>query len=227
MLPDPDEAVIWRGPRKNSLIKQFLKDVHWGPLDFLVVDAPPGTSDEHITIAQVRLYCYCRGESHYPTSNLSEVLCRCFFACLCLDYDTSNGVDDALLALNMQTAHRHNKTTFVISLAVPESHRSRRRRDRDDAARGVHHRRAQGGQLLQEGRHPHPGRGGEHGGAAGDPLCPPCVHCLAFYIVAVVVRLSVVICVVLGGLKHVKEADVFKKVGLLRPGTVGYLSGRQ
>ena len=54
MLPDPDEAVIWRGPRKNGLIKQFLRDVDWGPLDFLVVDAPPGTSDEHITIAQVR-----------------------------------------------------------------------------------------------------------------------------------------------------------------------------
>ncbi|GIL84592.1 hypothetical protein Vretimale_14588 [Volvox reticuliferus] len=52
MLPNPDEAVIWRGPRKNGLIKQFLKDVHWGPLDYLVVDAPPGTSDEHITIAQ-------------------------------------------------------------------------------------------------------------------------------------------------------------------------------
>ncbi|GFR46384.1 hypothetical protein Agub_g7979, partial [Astrephomene gubernaculifera] len=52
MLPNPDEAVIWRGPRKNGLIKQFLKDVDWGALDFLVVDAPPGTSDEHITIAQ-------------------------------------------------------------------------------------------------------------------------------------------------------------------------------
>lgn len=37
---------------KNGLIKQFLKDVEWGPLDYLVVDAPPGTSDEHITIAQ-------------------------------------------------------------------------------------------------------------------------------------------------------------------------------
>lgn len=52
MLPDPDEAVIWRGPRKNGLIKQFLKDVYWGDLDYLVVDAPPGTSDEHISIAQ-------------------------------------------------------------------------------------------------------------------------------------------------------------------------------
>ncbi|KAJ7547523.1 hypothetical protein O6H91_08G089400 [Diphasiastrum complanatum] len=52
MLPDPDEAVIWRGPRKNGLIKQFLKDVYWGDLDYLVIDAPPGTSDEHISIAQ-------------------------------------------------------------------------------------------------------------------------------------------------------------------------------
>ncbi|XP_043697822.1 cytosolic Fe-S cluster assembly factor NBP35 [Telopea speciosissima] len=52
MLPNPDEAVIWRGPRKNGLIKQFLKDVYWGELDYLVVDAPPGTSDEHISIVQ-------------------------------------------------------------------------------------------------------------------------------------------------------------------------------
>ncbi|KAL5713285.1 cytosolic Fe-S cluster assembly factor nbp35 [Ranunculus cassubicifolius] len=52
MLPNPDDAVIWRGPRKNGIIKQFLKDVHWGELDYLVVDAPPGTSDEHISIVQ-------------------------------------------------------------------------------------------------------------------------------------------------------------------------------
>lgn len=52
MLPDPDEAVIWRGPRKNALIKSFVKDVNWGSLDYLIIDAPPGTSDEHISIAQ-------------------------------------------------------------------------------------------------------------------------------------------------------------------------------
>ncbi|XP_044966932.1 cytosolic Fe-S cluster assembly factor NBP35-like isoform X2 [Hordeum vulgare subsp. vulgare] len=52
MLPNPDDAVIWRGPRKNGLIKQFLKDVDWGDIDYLVVDAPPGTSDEHISIVQ-------------------------------------------------------------------------------------------------------------------------------------------------------------------------------
>ena len=37
MLPDPNEAVVWRGPRKTALIKQFVKDVDWGELDFLVV----------------------------------------------------------------------------------------------------------------------------------------------------------------------------------------------
>ena len=42
MLQNPDDAVIWRGPRKNALIKQFLKDVDWGVIDYLVVDAPPG-----------------------------------------------------------------------------------------------------------------------------------------------------------------------------------------
>ena len=52
MLGDRNDAIIWRGPRKNGLIKQFLTDVEWGELDFLIVDAPPGTSDEHISIAQ-------------------------------------------------------------------------------------------------------------------------------------------------------------------------------
>ena len=50
MLPNSDDPVIWRGPRKNGLIKQFMKDVHWGELDYLVVDTPPGTSDEHISV---------------------------------------------------------------------------------------------------------------------------------------------------------------------------------
>lgn len=52
MLPDADKdaAVIWRGPRKNGLIKQFLKDVNWGELDLLLVDTPPGTSDEHLSV---------------------------------------------------------------------------------------------------------------------------------------------------------------------------------
>ena len=52
MLPNQDDAVIWRGPKKNGLIKQFLVDVDWGELDFLIVDTPPGTSDEHISIVQ-------------------------------------------------------------------------------------------------------------------------------------------------------------------------------
>uniref|UniRef100_A0A8D1SHZ8 NUBP iron-sulfur cluster assembly factor 2, cytosolic n=2 Tax=Sus scrofa TaxID=9823 RepID=A0A8D1SHZ8_PIG len=48
LLEKPDEAVVWRGPKKNALIKQFVSDVAWGPLDYLVVDTPPGTSDEHM-----------------------------------------------------------------------------------------------------------------------------------------------------------------------------------
>jgi Mrp family chromosome partitioning ATPase len=52
LLPSKSDAVIWRGPKKNGLIKQFLKDVDWGELDYLVVDTPPGTSDEHLSIVQ-------------------------------------------------------------------------------------------------------------------------------------------------------------------------------
>lgn len=51
MLPDPDLAIIWRGSKKNGLIKQFIKDVNWGDrLDYLIVDTPPGTSDEHLSV---------------------------------------------------------------------------------------------------------------------------------------------------------------------------------
>ena len=46
LLKSTEEAVVWRGPKKNAMIKQFIEDVIWGPLDFLIIDTPPGTSDE-------------------------------------------------------------------------------------------------------------------------------------------------------------------------------------
>ncbi|KAJ7306018.1 hypothetical protein JRQ81_010384 [Phrynocephalus forsythii] len=52
LLSSPDDAVIWRGPKKNGMIKQFLHDVDWGEIDYLIVDTPPGTSDEHLSIVQ-------------------------------------------------------------------------------------------------------------------------------------------------------------------------------
>jgi len=53
MLRQSDDAVIWRGPMKYQMIKQFLKDVQWGILDFLIVDSPPGTGDEPLSIVQL------------------------------------------------------------------------------------------------------------------------------------------------------------------------------
>ncbi|VEN73863.1 Iron-sulfur cluster carrier protein [Candidatus Desulfarcum epimagneticum] len=47
-----DEAIIWRGPIKYSAIQQFIGDVEWGDLDDLIIDAPPGTGDEPLTVAQ-------------------------------------------------------------------------------------------------------------------------------------------------------------------------------
>lgn len=52
LLPSRDDAIIWRGPMKYSAIKQFIGDVEWGKLDYLIIDSPPGTGDEPLTIAQ-------------------------------------------------------------------------------------------------------------------------------------------------------------------------------
>jgi len=52
LLEDSDTAVIWRGPLKIGVIKQFITDVRWQPCDILIVDSPPGTGDEPLTVAQ-------------------------------------------------------------------------------------------------------------------------------------------------------------------------------
>lgn len=51
-LKNEDDALIWRGPMKIGVIKQFLKDVDWGEQDYLIIDFPPGTGDEPLSIAQ-------------------------------------------------------------------------------------------------------------------------------------------------------------------------------
>lgn len=53
LLEDADTPIIWRGPLKMKLISQFLGDVNWGKLDYLVIDSPPGTGDEPLSIAQL------------------------------------------------------------------------------------------------------------------------------------------------------------------------------
>lgn len=53
LVSDENSAIIWRGPKKNGLIEQFFTSVDWGELDFLIIDTPPGTSDEHISLVQL------------------------------------------------------------------------------------------------------------------------------------------------------------------------------
>lgn len=52
LVDDKDSAIIWRGPAKAGAIQQFIKDVEWGELDYLIVDCPPGTGDEPLSVIQ-------------------------------------------------------------------------------------------------------------------------------------------------------------------------------
>ncbi len=53
LIADKDDAIIWRGPVKHTAIRQFIGDVDWGNLDYLIIDSPPGTGDEPLTVAQL------------------------------------------------------------------------------------------------------------------------------------------------------------------------------
>lgn len=53
LMTGKDDAIIWRGPMKHSVIRQFIADVDWGELDYLIIDSPPGTGDEPLSVAQV------------------------------------------------------------------------------------------------------------------------------------------------------------------------------
>jgi len=52
LLKRRGDSVVWRGPKKNAMIRQFLSDVRWGTLDYLIIDTPPGTSDEHLSLME-------------------------------------------------------------------------------------------------------------------------------------------------------------------------------
>src|SRR5690606_15210222 len=52
LLVDDKSAVVWRGPMASSAIRQFVTEVHWGELDYLIIDMPPGTGDIHLTMVQ-------------------------------------------------------------------------------------------------------------------------------------------------------------------------------
>ncbi|OBT68813.1 hypothetical protein VE03_02083 [Pseudogymnoascus sp. 23342-1-I1] len=55
LLRERGDAVVWRGPKKTAMVRQFLSDVLWGEVDYLLIDTPPGTSDEHISLAETLL----------------------------------------------------------------------------------------------------------------------------------------------------------------------------
>ncbi|XP_015525115.1 cytosolic Fe-S cluster assembly factor Nubp2 homolog [Neodiprion pinetum] len=61
LLKNRNDGVVWRGPKKTGMIKQFLTDVVWEDIDYLIIDTPPGTSDEHITVMENLRSVKCDG----------------------------------------------------------------------------------------------------------------------------------------------------------------------
>lgn len=88
MLESEDQAVIWRGPKKNGMIKQFLRDVAWDDLDYLLVDTPPGTSDEHISIVQLLKDSGIDGAIVITTPQVRKVMVRMGLIMKIVLYDT-------------------------------------------------------------------------------------------------------------------------------------------
>jgi Mrp family chromosome partitioning ATPase len=73
LLKDPDQAVLWRGPMKTAAIRQFISDVQWGELYFLVVDSPPGTGDEPMTVLKTVPEALCVVVTTPQEVSLSDV----------------------------------------------------------------------------------------------------------------------------------------------------------
>lgn len=73
LLRDRGDAVIWRGPKKTAMIRQFLSDVSWGSTDYLLIDTPPGTSDEHIALAEQLLTLSTTDAAAAAQSNLPRL----------------------------------------------------------------------------------------------------------------------------------------------------------
>ena len=57
LTQNQDSPIIWRGPLKMATIKQFISDVNWGELDYLIIDSPPGTGDEPLSTCQSGMFC--------------------------------------------------------------------------------------------------------------------------------------------------------------------------
>ena len=70
LLQDRNTAILWRGPKKTAAIRQFLSDVAWGDLDFLFIDSPPGTGDEHMTVLKLIPDALCVAVTH-PAGDLA------------------------------------------------------------------------------------------------------------------------------------------------------------
>ena len=144
MLPSEDDAVVWRGPRKNGLIKQFLTDVDWGALDYLLVDTPPGTSDEHISLVQYLAKALGEDDGALVRATQPTCISARLVAHILLATASSDpaGCDGSTLVHSVLPQHPDASPALFRHTHVLA--------DRHDSTGGLTSRRTQGAFLLRE-----------------------------------------------------------------------------
>ncbi|KAI0669764.1 P-loop containing nucleoside triphosphate hydrolase protein [Trametes maxima] len=98
LLKKKEDSIVWRGPKKNAMIRQFLSDVRWGELDYLVIDTPPGTSDEHLSLVEHMAPVHARLSAVLVTTPQAVALLD---AMKCLSFTRATGIPVLGLVENM------------------------------------------------------------------------------------------------------------------------------
>jgi hypothetical protein len=165
---------VWRGPKKTGMIQQFITQVAWGELDYLIVDTPPGTSDEHLAVVEsLRSY---KPDGAVLVTTPQVCVCVCARACVCMRArahacDTTSHPPHSLTGIHLFTVwrpHHARKHTARFALTAhihscsPHTRTHHHHTPNVRPQGGRPERRPSRGIVLSQGKNPHPWSGREH-----------------------------------------------------------------